>query len=78
MAPAASITDVCQHRAAHGALVVRLVHVPPAAATDDSNTITHENAAARPSPRSYKYRKVPQEHGRARTAARHKLNTHTK
>jgi hypothetical protein len=31
MAPAASITDVWEFRAAHGALVVRLVHVTPAA-----------------------------------------------
>jgi hypothetical protein len=31
MAPAASTTDVCADRAAHGALDVRLVHVTPAA-----------------------------------------------
>jgi hypothetical protein len=31
MAPAASTTDVCPSRPAHGALVVRLVHVTPAA-----------------------------------------------
>jgi hypothetical protein len=31
MTPAASITDVCRYRAAHPALVVRLVHVAPAA-----------------------------------------------
>jgi hypothetical protein len=31
MAPAASITDVWKSRTAHGALVVRLIHVTPAA-----------------------------------------------
>ncbi len=31
MAPAASTTDVCPSRPAHGALVVRLIHVTPAA-----------------------------------------------
>jgi hypothetical protein len=30
MAPEALITDVCERRAAQGALVVRLVHVVPA------------------------------------------------
>jgi hypothetical protein len=36
MAPAASITDVCPDRAAHGALAVRLAHVAPAADARDT------------------------------------------
>jgi hypothetical protein len=36
MAPAASTTDVCPFRAAHPALVVRLVHVAPAADARDT------------------------------------------
>ncbi len=41
MAPAASITDVCPDRAAHGALVVRLFHMAPAA-----NACESANASA--------------------------------
>jgi hypothetical protein len=52
MAPVASITDVCPARPAHSALVVRLVHVTPAAdgteapSTPEYNPQPHENPYA--------------------------------
>ncbi len=52
MAPAASTTDVCPDRAAHGALAVTLVQVTPAAnarGPADGAKRKHARAAARAS-----------------------------
>jgi hypothetical protein len=81
----ASITDVCPCRAAHCALVVRLVHVTPAANAREAdrwhrsrNTHAWPSASRRP---SYKYRRVPavprerQHSHEARASAR--KHTHT-
>ena len=48
VAPAASITDVCERRAAHGALVVRLVHVTPAATRATRRMAQHRRKRGRP------------------------------
>jgi hypothetical protein len=67
MAPATSITDVCPSRAAHGALVVRLVHVIPAANAGRPLKPIAPNRKHARGP-SYKYRKSPSCHKCARTA----------
>jgi hypothetical protein len=76
MAPeTASTTDVCPYRASHGALVVRLVQVTPAAKRATPADGTHAKAHARPPARrgpSYKYRTSPPCNDSARTAPRHK------
>ncbi len=70
----ASITVECPYRAAHGAVIVRLVQVAPAA-----RPRTHTQSAHAATASSYKYRRSPPCHGRARTHPRaHPLpRTHT-
>ncbi len=48
MAPAASITDVCRNRASHGALVVGLAQVTPAANAREPTDGTHANKHSPP------------------------------
>ncbi len=72
MAPAASITIVWQHRAAHGALVVRLAQLTPAftrAKPCDGTKRTESSRPRRQGP-SYKYCKPAPCRNRAHTAPR--------
>jgi hypothetical protein len=66
MAPAASITDECRIRAAHGGVRVRLVHVTPAAIggkpADRTERKTHTPPPTRDRP-SYECRRSPPCHG---------------
>jgi hypothetical protein len=75
MAPAASTTDVCPHRAAHGAFAVRRVQVIPAADARAPGRWhrTQPRARGRKARRgpSYLYRKSPPCDGRARSDAAH-------
>ncbi len=75
MAPAASTTDVWQCRAAHGALVVRLVHVTPAAERARHLKPIAPNATAHARPPGARraellYRTSPPCHHSAHTAPR--------
>jgi hypothetical protein len=65
MAPAASTTVECPYRAAHGAVIVRLVHDAPVTRPRTHTQSAHAAACAP----IYKYRRSPPCHGRARTHA---------
>jgi hypothetical protein len=79
MAPAASITDVCPHRAAHGALAIMSLHVTPAANARRPADRTEPQLSVPPVPASYKYRTSPPCIKSARKAPwrTHALATHT-
>jgi hypothetical protein len=78
MAPAA-ITDVCPHRAAHGALAVRVVQVTPAAnAREPTDDTKKAHVAARASPAVLKTAGPRRATGGPRQArGTHKPDTHT-
>ncbi len=75
---------MCPYRAAHCALVVRLVHVTPAADAHINRPIApnrnHAHAAARRRGPGYNYRRSPPCHGSGRAAPRrsHAFATHTR
>jgi hypothetical protein len=77
MAPAASITDVCNARAAHGAVIVRHLHMAPAADARES-TKTHAAVGADAGRAINKYRTSPPCHESANTdPVTHTRSIHT-
>jgi hypothetical protein len=70
----ASITVECPFRAAHGAAIVRLAHVAPAARPRTHTQSAHEATCAP----IYKYRRSPPCFGRAHTHPRARTCTHAR